>query len=257
MTNLWSAIKAMSGSRFRQMNQILLIDLIAIAVTTLWTAVTGHFADVTILSSVSGWAFVTTAVSFVMLAVASERAFTSDSLRLIPLSDGKFYFANLVASFGQLLYVWVAQAILGAIGLLFAWGTITRELRGIWSWNAGLQTPGDLFQTGATLLILAFMIWLVIWSTISLAHLVTNVITRFLPRFRQQVVSFVLYVAIIWVTIRLVSFVGGLVQKFSSLLIGQQDLGQLWIAILSLAIISALEIAANLFMLKKWVETVH
>lgn len=101
MTNSWSLFKALSWPRFKQMNLLVGVEIIAVLVTSLWTAIKGNFSGATLFYNLSAWMILPLAVGFILLAVANEKTFRSGTFQLLPVSDWKMYTINLVVSLAR------------------------------------------------------------------------------------------------------------------------------------------------------------
>ncbi|EQM53454.1 ABC transporter permease [Lactiplantibacillus plantarum EGD-AQ4] len=253
MTNSWSLFKALSWPRFRQMNLLVGVEIIAVLVTSLWTAIKGNFSGATLFYNLSAWMILPLAVGFILLAVANEKTFRSGTFQLLPVSDWKMYTINLVASLANIIYVWLLQVILMAITIGIGW----QDLMG------GLTTTSILFSqfsaSGVTKFVLGTLLVLVlvtllIWSTIATCHFITNAAKGFLPKFRQQFVNVIITVVVIYVAFRLASLLMNMISYLSSQLVNQGQVDSLWVGSLIMLIVILVEGAINVFMQHKWVE---
>lgn len=255
MTKFSGLFKAMSGSKFRSIHLLMLLELVAVAVSSIWSLVRGDFSSATLFYSVMGWSIIPYLVSFVLLSVRNEQAFTRDTFRLAPISDGLFYAANLLSTFVSFLYLLVLQLALMVVTGLIGWSTLSPMYDNM---QMSLQYS-DLGSNpiGVCLGMLAVMlvVYLLAWSTVSLVHLITSAASNYLPRARQRVVNGIVYVIMILLTFRVVSFLMGQIAWMSSSLMGGTSGSSWWIGVLVMVIIIALETAANIFLLNKWVET--
>ncbi|MDQ7937935.1 ABC transporter permease [Lactiplantibacillus sp. WILCCON 0030] len=255
MTKFSSLFKAMSGSKFRSIHILMLLELAAVAVSSIWTLIQGNFNSGTLFYAVMGWSVIPSLVSFVLLAVRNEQAFTRDTFRLAPIKDSLFYAANLLSTFVSFLYLLVLQAVLMLLTALIGWSTLSPIYDDLQT-NLQLSTVGSN-PIGVCLGMLAIMlvIYLLAWSTVSLVHLITSAASNYLPRARQRLVNGIVYVIMIILTFRVVSFLMGQVAWISTSLMGGNTTSSWWVGVTIMLIIIVVETVANIFLLNKWVET--
>lgn len=255
MTKFSSLFKAMSGSKFRSIHQLMLLELAAVAVSSVWSLVRGDFSSATLFYSVMGWSIIPYVVSFVLLAVRNEQAFTRDTFRLAPITDSLFYAANILSTVVSFLYLLVLQAVLMVVTGLIGWSTLSPMYDGM---QTSLQF--SVFGTNPVgvclgMLTIMLVIYLLAWSTVSLVHLITSAASNYLPRARQRVVNGIVYVIMIVLTFRVVTYLMGQVAWISTSLMGGNTTSSWWIGVLVMLLIIVVETAANIFLLNKWVET--
>jgi len=255
MTKFSNLFKAMSGSKFRSVHQLMLLELVAVVISSVWSLVRGDFSSATLFYSVMGWSIIPYLVSFVLLSVRNEQAFTRDTFRLVPMKDSVFYAVNLLSTFVSFLYLLVLQAVLMLVTALIGWSTLSPMYDDM---QTNLQF--SVFGTnpvGVCLGMLAVMlvIYLLAWSTVSLVHLITSAASNYLPRARQRLVNGIVYVVMILLTFRVVSFLMGQVAWISTSIMGNTTVNSWWVGLLVMVIIIVVETVANIFLLSKWVET--
>lgn len=255
MTKFSDLFKAMSSSKFRSIHQLMLLELAAVAVSSIWSLIRGDFSSATLFYSVMGWSIIPYLVSFVLLAVRNEQAFTRDTFRLAPISDGLFYATNLLSTVVSFLYLLVLQVVLMVVTGLIGWPTLS-------SMYDNMQMSLQYSDLGSNpvgvclgMLTVMLVIYLLAWSTVSLVHLITSAASNYLPRARQRLVNGIVYVVMILITFRVVSYLMGQIAWMSSSLMGGTTVSSWWIGVLIMILIIAIETVANIFLLNKWVET--
>ncbi|MFD1421060.1 ABC transporter permease [Lactiplantibacillus songbeiensis] len=249
MTKMSALFKTMGWTKFRQMNQMILLELIAVAVTGIWTAIKGHFNLATLFYLTTSWSMLPYVVGFILLAVSTEKAYTADTFRLIPIEETRFYLMNLLSSLAVLVYFMIVQAVLYGLTLWLGWSRISGMLPPMMAVNTNVATPV------LVMLLVSLMTALLIWSTISFVHLVTSATSNFLPKFRQRALNVVVYVIVIFITMRVAGFIVHGVAWFARITFNGTDLGQFWLALAAMAVVILIESILNVFLLKKWVET--
>jgi len=244
--------KMMWRPKFREMNNMIILELIAIAVTGIWTAIKGHFSLVTLFQLTTGWSMLPYVVGFVLIAVSTERAYTADTFRLIPIEETRFYVVNLLSSLATMVYFWLVQAVLYGVTLLLGWSEISDMI----PMEVLSEVGNRVWITALVMIAVAIALMVLIWSTISFVHLVTSATSNFLPKFRQNALNVVVYVIVTFITIRLAGFIVHGVAWISRITFNSTDFGQFWVAIVAIIAVILVEGVINVFLLKKWVETV-
>ncbi|MFC6182245.1 ABC transporter permease [Lactiplantibacillus daowaiensis] len=253
MTSFGSLFKAMSRDKFRQMNQLLALELIATVVTLIWVAIKGEFSSSTLMFATMGWAPLPSVVGVIILAFGIEKTYTADSFRLMPVEETKLYSTNLLTSLVNLVYFTIIQAVVCSIAVSIAFFS-----------DGGASMMGNMPPARAmtdfvgmliAVVVLYLILNLLIWSTISFVHLITRAASSFLPKMRQQVVNIVIYVVVIFLTLRLSGFIIHGVAWVSRVAFSNNDWSQIWVSIVAMAVVILIEGAINVICLKKWVET--
>lgn len=257
MTKFSSVFGALLSGRIRRVHQVALTGLIAIVVTTAWTMIPGNFdlANGDLFGIIGGWSFVVYLVLFVEMARFTERAFVSDSIRLMPLNDTKLYLANLTASMVAFLYGVLLQVLLHVVGGLLSWHAFSKTLSEMW-----VAHPGNypIWVIVLSILCLMFLVLVMMWTTISLIHLVTTSISLFLPASRQKAVQVILYIFVTFVILYIAQLVfRAPTGTMSALHTTSTGAGPVLINLIWIAVVIVIESLLNVLMLKRWVETSH
>ncbi|GBG93782.1 ABC transporter permease protein [Ligilactobacillus salitolerans] len=254
---------------FRKINRVLLADkiqtsvwviaayLAAIVLSLIPTAFNGelfssHWSGYVMARALS-WSGLALLLAFIFLTRASEKVYTTNKYRLIPVSDTKLYGANLFSSFVAFILVFLIPIIFMLLYYLFNVKTVNRIVN---SSFAGLQANIWLFLLGILLVgIAGLLFW---WTTVSLIHLLTTAISRALPANNQKFYKAVIYIVLIY----LVVWMFGKVQNwFSQLAYLQYMLGSssiytqpMWTALL-LFVLAVVISVVNVLLMNKQVET--
>ncbi|MFC6176808.1 hypothetical protein ACFQAV_08135 [Companilactobacillus huachuanensis] len=257
MTEFMGLTRNLISDKWRMMNWIIIVDLIFLVVIDVLRIFTGGW-DGQIIPSYFFATFVFSMsmanfVGFILLARNNERVFTSNNYRLIPTSDTKLYFSNILTTFAAFIYLQILEVVTGTI-LYFISGQSDFDL------TSG-QPTGSMGIVLLVLLLLVLTIILV-WSGITAVHFVINWISGFLPFARQKFVNFILYLVVAVIGIMIFNFTTGKV--FSGIYSSSQGittLGQftnvIWISIGITAIWIAIFTALNIYLLKRWTETIR
>ncbi|KRO00025.1 hypothetical protein IV57_GL002040 [Companilactobacillus kimchiensis] len=240
------------------MNWIVGIELIAFVVIYLLRLVTGGWNGSIMPGYFVGiYAFeagIVSLVGFVMLSRSNEQVFTSNNYRLIPASDTKLYFSNILTTVVAYLYLQILEAILGNI-VMFASG-MGKSL---------MMSPefgGSNFLMGFELFLVLVLGALLLWTGITVIHFLINWISGFLPFGRQKLVTFILYFVVTWIALVIFNFTTGKVISFLYKNISLQGISNMaqfsrimWLSIAITFVWVAIFTAANIYLLKRWTET--
>ncbi|AKP67218.1 hypothetical protein [Companilactobacillus ginsenosidimutans] len=257
MTSFKDFFKVSMADKFREMNFILLINLLAVVVSAIWILVTGHFSNDTFLQVTLSWSFFAMFVAFIRLTVRHEKTYTRDSYRLIPIGDTKFYLTNLLTSFVGFIYVGVIELAAFALTAAFNWQNYMDSLNLVTMMNGQTDVPWNKLIVGMLLMILLMVgVLILTWSTISLIHLLTRVGNSFLPYSRSRIISFIVYVVVILVVLRIVGYVMNFMQDSIFMMNNSGDAWSFTLNLLGILVLAALEIVLNIYLMSRWVETV-
>lgn len=253
MTKFTALVPALLRDRFKSLNRIILLMLIAIAMSGLfiWVQDGANSVGTGLLSATSFWSSLAFLVAFIRLSMYNEGVYQSDSLRLIPTSDTKLYLSSLSTTTIGMLYFMVVQAVLHVV---LSWATgnsITGTMGQIFSAYA-LSKTQIMGVVLATLVIMIASI-IMIWTTISLIHLIMLSIDAFLPIGRQRIIRGILYVVISLAIIRLAA---AIFHVYGTLMNGLSlGWGAAFAVLGVFVLVVVLEAVANIFLMKKFVET--
>ncbi|WP_125764654.1 hypothetical protein [Companilactobacillus hulinensis] len=257
MTGFGNVFSVTLKEKFRNMNFVLMIDLIAIAVTIFFNIVQGTPPKESYLSTVFLYSLVVYFGVFIRLSVVQEKTFRSDSYRLIPISNTSLYLSNMASSFVSFLYVVVVQLVLYAISLVINirefmdFLNISSLMNGRLTFSAPNAVLGGVTFVGQ-------MLGLVIlgWTTITLIHLATSSARNFLPSRGHKFLSMLLYIFVIWFVL-LVSgrFMDSMSNAINSFFDTSYISGFLFNLLVYL-IVAGVESVISIFLMSRWVETI-
>lgn len=257
MTSFKDFFKILMGQKFRQVNFVLLINVIAIAVSVLWTLINGNFTNNTFFQVTVSWSFIFMLWAFVRITVTHERVYARDSYRLIPIGDTKFYCTNLLTSFLSWAYVAVVELIICAATATINWQEYVDSFN-MMRMMYGTRVPdmNMLISAFISMAIVMIVVTILAWTTISLIHLLTRAGSNFMPYRRSRIVNFLLYVVVIYIVLRVVGFMMNLVTNSTDMFANSNDVWQFVLYILGFLVVSAIEAALSIYLMSRWVETV-
>ncbi|MGQ2376609.1 hypothetical protein [Companilactobacillus zhachilii] len=253
MTEFRGLVRNLMSEKWRMMNWIIIVDLIFLVVIDLLRLFTNGW-NVSLISEYSVNVFyfsvvIANFVGFILISRSNEQVFTSNNYRLIPVSDTKLYFSNILTTFFAFTYLQIIEAVIGNI-IYFASGTTKFD-------NSSMNIL-TFFQI--TLLIIFSTILL--WTAITVIHFLMNWISAFLPFARQKFVSFILYIvtAIVGVGIFNVTTAKFFEMVYSNSQ-GNVSLHQLsnviWLILGIIFAWIAIFTVLNIYLLKRWTETIR
>lgn len=257
MTSFGSLFKTLFKERFRDMNFFLMINIIAILVTIVVQSFSGGIDKSAPLAITLMWSMLAFIIAFVRLSVIQERTYTRDSYRLIPVSDTKFYSANLLATFVGYLYVVVAQFVFYLVSAIPNWSEYSQVLTNMAMINGRASFDAPNFITGV-LALTCFMLAILIlsWTTITLIHLVSRSASNFLPSTGRKVMNVIIYVAVIWLVIKVVNFAVDQMSNSVNMLFDANYSTNFALNIVIFLIIAAVESVVSVYLMNNWVETI-
>lgn len=257
MTKFSTLLEALLQDRVRKVHRIALGGLVAIVVTAAWMMIfeSLSLSNGDLLGIIGGWSFVVYAALFISLSQTSERAYMSDMIRLIPVSDMKLYTANLLATIIAFIYGVLIQVALHLVGLLISfqgWASLFKDIPTHVSDLNGMPMPIVIFLV----LLLIFAIVVATWTTISFIHLVSVSIALYLPAARQHGIQILLYIVATIGILHVLSLIARASDSNSNMFqTSNTVLGSFTFNLVGILLIILIESALNIVMMKKWVET--
>lgn len=252
MTSFGSVFKVMSKDRFRTTSKVILAELAVIAVTLLWTVATREVSAGEFFGVTASWSWPAFLAVFIFMSVANEHVYTRDTYRLIPVGETKLYTTNLLSSFVMYLYFGIVQVVLYTITASIDADFIKSMLDSI---RGPEYTTLEASKVFIGLLLMGLALVILGWTTISLVHLVVSATNNFLPNVSRRAINVVLYVVVIYLVVRVAAFMLHEVNNLGGIMsTGGQ--GQFILNIVGILVIAVIEAVINVFLLKKWVETI-
>ncbi|WP_125770731.1 hypothetical protein [Companilactobacillus furfuricola] len=257
MTSFKDFFKILMGQKFRQMNFVLLINIIAIAVSVLWTLINGDFNNNTFFQVALSWSFIVMLWAFLRITVTHESIYTRDSYRLVPISDTKFYCINLLTSFIAMAYVAVVEFVIGAATAAINWQEYVDSFN-MMRMMYGTRVPdaGMIVESLLSMALVMMVVTILAWTTVSLIHLLTRAGSNFMPYRRSRIINFVLYVVVIYIVLRVVGFMMNLVMNSTDMFGNSSDVWHFVLYIVGFLVVSAIEAVLSVYLMNRWVETV-
>ena len=262
MTNFISLLKVLSRKRIRIINHILLINVVAILLTILFLVYRGTLGVNDPLGVTIIYSFFALFISFILIARDNELVFVSDSYRLIPVSDTKLYTANILAAVISLFYLGIAQIMFGMVATLMNFTNVIKGIRESFSYMVAHSSSqrgnaGFLVNLLIALIILTVALTFFFWASISAVHLISTSLMAFLPDSRSRILRFILHVVVIGLMIYLISYIVQPLANIFSGMLSQRAYLQVYAGAAVLLVIGLAESVINVYLMRKWVETVN
>lgn len=257
MTKFMGLTSNLMSEKWRMMNWIIIVDLIFLVAVDVLRIFTGgwdgqiipDYFFATFMVSMSFANF----VGFILLARKNERVYTSNNYRLLPVSETKLYFSNLLTTFLVFMYLQILEVVLGTIFYFISrqsdFNLAAGEIKG----SVGTVTLMWLLMT---------LTMILIWMGITSVHFLINWIGGFLPFARQKFVNFILYIVVTVVGVMIFNYTSGNV--FRVIYSGSQGITTLsqinnviWLGIGIVVVWGVIFTALNIYLLKRWTETVR
>lgn len=254
MTKFTQLTKTLLWDRFKRINRIMLLMLLAIVVTLIASAFTHGFSNLSdsLMGTTAFWSFIAFWAVVIRLAMLNESIYTHDSNRLIPVTDIKLYSSSLCASLLSFLYFEVIQFVLGFVTSLWKNSTSNYHITS----NIGTSINGTPAWVSVLILVLILIAGTVMmWTTISIIHLIMMSIATYLPVGRQRIIRAILYIIVTLIIVRLT--VGAFaifnnIINFNNLQFGVVN--EL-LALLAVVLMVVIESVINVLLMNRFVET--
>ena len=192
-------------------------------------------------------------ILYILTVVQNERLNRSQTWRLAPISDGKFYAANILSSFVSLIY-FVFLDLLIAIGFfllsLIIYPQFGKNLR----FELNLDT--DTFLTFICIILLVILTSLFVYFLVSFLNFSSQAILSFLPRASSQIlISFIRIFIIIILMGLLVKLYRVLINSFVNLfLLKATDLAGLEYVVGMMFVANLIMLGINVFLINHFFE---
>ena len=246
MTKFFDLSKALFQEKFRLANQVLGFSALAAVVITLYEMVRIAAAPGALFATFESVLGLASMLLYILLTVRNERVYTASTYRLIPVSNGKLYWANLITTFLSFAYFGLCSVI---FALIFHWHmTIKAFVDGF---------SGSTFMLTVSIILTLIFAVLNFWALITLVHLLTEMISNFLPRAGQRISKIILVVVILYIFGRIVELISNVLiliaQHHTALLNANADL-QFYLSPVYVIITLLIFSAINIYLLSSWVE---
>lgn len=255
MSDFMGVSKNLMREKWMQMNWIIVIDLIfllAIDIIHIFTNGFDQQASFLYVSYSVSMVFAMM-VGFILLARKNEQTFTSNNYRLLPITDTKLYFSNLLTTFLAFIYLQVVGVVISLILYGFEGGHP----------DTFGETSGNIGNAVLSVTVLAILSLILLLTGITLVHLLIDFIGGFLPFGRQKFVMFVLYLIVIFVGLNIFNATTGNIFRilYNNGQIVFDNLNRfaktVWLSDGIFLAWSAIFSALNIYLLKRWTETVR
>ncbi|KRO00023.1 hypothetical protein IV57_GL002038 [Companilactobacillus kimchiensis] len=215
----------------------------------LWTTLFSHNSEPV---SYIGGSFIALVLGIVILTVMNEGIYSRDKYRLIPVTDGTLYFGSMLTAIVSFVYLMAGEIVIYIVSYKIAPNPYDKIMIG--DFNSVQQY---LFKFEA---LVAFILGVIlVWSGITLLHLLVEGINDFLPFRNQSFVKIILAIVIIWIFMIPFNFITENVLR----LMGINNLDSSFSAVTHvmyasmgmMVIWTIIFTIINLYLLNKWSET--
>ncbi|KGG54215.1 hypothetical protein [Lactobacillus sp. wkB10] len=192
-------------------------------------------------------------ILYILTVVQNERLNRSQTWRLAPISDGKFYAANILSSFVSLIY-FVFLDLLIAIAFFLLSLIIYPQLGKNLRFELNLDT--DTFLTFICIILLVILTSLFIYFLVSFLNFSSQAILSFLPQASSHIlISFIRIFIIIILMGLLVKLYRVLINSFVNLfLLKATDLAGLEYVVGMMFVANLIMLGINVFLINHFFE---
>lgn len=183
MSSVLGVTKSLMWDKFKLVNVILIFDLLVSLTYFLTRTFFGSIPYLESLGVVILILVATVGCGLIFLTLKNETILVSNRYRLIPLESEKLYLSNFLTTGFAYLYLGVVEVSLFCLKLLPKYRVA--------------ELFDHLFNY--EMLISEFLLALaviLIWTLSSSIHLLSNVLSNFLPRKRRKLIAVVVYVVV-------------------------------------------------------------
>ena len=244
MTNMFSLTQEFFRKKVQMIHIGVLLEIIAMVIIYGRLLISGKFTSYQAINQIGAMALLVIVVFYVELSVQMEKIWVRNVYRLIPISDTRFYFANLISNILTYAYFLILQGIL----LLLPLHQVGNLGYGKIPWEASFGILLVLILTG-----------IFGWVFITMVNFLVKTIKNFMPAIQQtfaQVVLSILAVAVV------VYAINGLV-KLMNYIFGGNTFNfthtsltlQLYTASAGMFLLIMVMIVINVFLLKRIIDT--
>lgn len=263
MTRMRTLNNQLFFNRWKMINLVFLFDLMVLGIIILIDMISNKMTFKLVkLDKLYMYymliAFFAYVVSFVLLAKDNERVLFSNKYRMIPITEWKLYFSNILSSLLTLVYLWFLE---GIVNTIFSSIQVNHFLIG----NAltNILYTGSLYKLSnvdmtVRSFIIGFLSIVLIWSVVTLVHFLISLISDKFALKKKKIIKYVLYFLLTYLCLMIFNSTASAVftlmygdgfnvlEKINSMLLTSIYIFIGWIVVLTLI---------NIYLLKKHIET--
>ncbi|MEB3365324.1 hypothetical protein SDC49_22590 [Lactobacillus sp. R2/2] len=192
-------------------------------------------------------------ILFILIVVENERLNRNQTWRLAPISDGKFYVANILSSFVSLVYFVLLDVLIAICFLFLSIFTNTK-------FGKNLQIKVDLNSTAVLsfigIILLLILTCLFLYFLVSFLNFSSQAILDFLPHASSHIlISFVrifIIIVLVGLLVRLYSVFANYI--INILLLRSTGLAGLESVVLMMFIIDLIILGINVFLINHFLK---
>ena len=197
MSSVLGVSKDLMWNKFKLINLILLINIVAVGVVIIMGKLISHFDGNYPAGKMVFIAFIAFVLGIILLIRLNEQVFSSNRYVLIPITSFKLYFSNLVTTCLIYLYFGIIESGILVASLFYY---MNNEIYTHMTYNS--------IRVGLTIknFIIVVLGIILIWTLSTLVHLTTDFINNFLALKNQKIMSLILNVLILGLTFAVIFF---------------------------------------------------
>lgn len=250
MTNTSVLIKTLFKEKNTTVHKIIGLHVLTLLITLIAMILENEFNSINFANLSLVYGGIGASTLFIRFALRIEKMWTSNTYRLIPVSESRLYAANFLSAVASFVYFLILEVIIIGVSSIKPLSTV--------------KLPTHILL-GYFVCGLIFMIMLVLtgWTFNCLAHLIENTISNFLPDKWQGLLQSLLYVATFILLLIILSVlnkpIGTIINKlFSPLYSASTPLNIIFTLLMTsvfMLLWTVVLTIPNLYLLKHWVET--
>lgn len=279
MTNFWTVFKALFKEKSRSTYLVFGVQVLAVLIILIISAFNGtNLSDAQIIGAkvpsfvavidlfVVGL-FTTTGIAapvyLLMTSWKNEKINRSQTWRLMPISDSKFYTANTLSSLASYAYLGVLQVLVAIFASIITYLSSSEVRKEIALILKEMQEPQHALQINwfacLEMVVAAILIGLFWYIIVSFYHFVSRSVIDFLPATKNGFILLVIRVITLIVVVYTLYFVINTISNLGNPLFALMNgsdfsSGSVGAVVIFLAILDAIFGGINLWLFNKFVE---
>ncbi|MBA1434046.1 hypothetical protein [Bombilactobacillus bombi] len=256
MTKFTNVIKVSIQSRLRMTTRLLMINLIVVAVSfvfTLFVSTVRPYWSLSLFLNLLFWIIIFAIAIMVQMIISSRNNLRSNRFRLIPITETKLYVADSLSSLISFIYANIIQVIILFVSLKLLWLTLPNDDIGA-GFRAGF-IHGNSHSGGVGGNLASLLSPILIIMLVHLVDFFSTFILNYIPGGAQKFVKIIVYLVVISIAVYLIfNVIKILYSLFTGNLVHQAT--SIWLANGVIAALVIVVGAINIYLLRR-VETIR